>query len=125
MYYEKLRISQIFSNLESSIFKLYDLVMCNLYTKFVNFLEICKKYCLRLHTGINSREEWNKILRVLKTCKIKVTSIEKMCYFNNANKLSIIPIIMFYYIKIKTCIIIFVALNNYDYICTGNFYPLI
>ena len=44
MYYEKLHISQIFSNLECSIFKLYDLVMCNLYTKFVNFLEICKKF---------------------------------------------------------------------------------
>lgn len=39
MYYEKLHISQFFSNLECSIFKLKDLVMCNLYTKFVNFLE--------------------------------------------------------------------------------------
>ena len=44
MYYEKLHISKIFSNLECSIFKLYDLIMCNLYTKFVNFLEICKKF---------------------------------------------------------------------------------
>ena len=44
MYYKKLHISQIFSNLECSIFKLYDLVMCNLYTKFINFLEICKKF---------------------------------------------------------------------------------
>lgn len=37
-------MSQIFSNLEFSIFKCYILVMCNLYTKFVNFLEICKQF---------------------------------------------------------------------------------
>ena len=44
MYIQKLHISKIFSNLERLIFKLYNLVMCNLYTKFVNFLEICKKF---------------------------------------------------------------------------------
>ena len=44
MYKKKLHISQIFSNLECSTFKLYNLVMCNLYTKFVKFLEICKEF---------------------------------------------------------------------------------
>ncbi len=44
MYNKKLHISQIFSNLECSIFKLYNLVMCNLYTKFVKFLEICNEF---------------------------------------------------------------------------------
>lgn len=44
MYNNKLHISQIISNLEYSIFKLYNLVMCNLYTKFVKFLEICKHF---------------------------------------------------------------------------------
>ena len=44
MYHKKLHISQIFSNLECLIFKLYNLVMCNLYTKFVKFLEICKQF---------------------------------------------------------------------------------
>ena len=44
MYTKKLHISRIFTNLESSSFKLYNLVMCNLYTKFVSFLEICKKF---------------------------------------------------------------------------------
>ena len=44
MSFKKLHISQIFSNLEFSIFKCYILVMCNLYTKFVNFLEICKQF---------------------------------------------------------------------------------
>ena len=42
MYNKKLHISQIFSNLEHQTFKLYNLVMCNLYTKFVKFLEICQ-----------------------------------------------------------------------------------
>ena len=37
-------MSQIFSNLGFLIFKCYILVMCNLYTKFVNFLEICKQF---------------------------------------------------------------------------------
>lgn len=37
-------MSQIFSNLECSTFKLYILVMCNLYAKFVRFLEICKQF---------------------------------------------------------------------------------
>ena len=44
MYKKKLHMSKIFSNLECSIFKLYNLVMCNLYTKFVKFLEICKEF---------------------------------------------------------------------------------
>lgn len=44
MSFKKLHISQIFSNLEFSAFKCYILVMCNLYTKFVNFLEICKQF---------------------------------------------------------------------------------
>ena len=44
MYKRKLYMSKIFSNLEFSIFKLYNLVMCNLYTKFVKFLEICKEF---------------------------------------------------------------------------------
>lgn len=37
-------MSQIFSNLEHPTFKLNNLVMFNLYTKFVKFLEICKKF---------------------------------------------------------------------------------
>ena len=44
MSFKKLHMSQIFSNLEFSIFKCYIFVMCNLYTKFVNFLEICKQF---------------------------------------------------------------------------------
>lgn len=50
MYNKKLHISQIFSNLEYSIFKLSNLVMCNLYTKFVKFLEICKQFSTDLVT---------------------------------------------------------------------------
>lgn len=50
MYNKKLHISQIFSNLEYSIFKLSNLVMCNLYTKFVKFLEICKHFSTDLVT---------------------------------------------------------------------------
>lgn len=38
-----MHISQTFSNLEFPTFKCYILVMCNLYTKFVKFLEICKQ----------------------------------------------------------------------------------
>ena len=41
---KKLHISQNISNLECSIFKLCYQVMCNLYTKFVRFLEICKHF---------------------------------------------------------------------------------
>ena len=44
MYSKKLHMCQIFSNLECSTFKLYNLIMCNLCTKFVKFLEICKKF---------------------------------------------------------------------------------
>ena len=44
MYRKKLHISMIFSNLVSLFIKLYNLVMCNLYTKFVKFLEICKHF---------------------------------------------------------------------------------
>ena len=44
MFLKKLHISQIFSNLECPTFKFYILVMCNLYTKFLNFLEICKQF---------------------------------------------------------------------------------
>ena len=44
MSFKKLHMSRIFSNLEFSIFKCYILVMCNLYKKFVNFLEICKQF---------------------------------------------------------------------------------
>ncbi len=47
---KKLHISKIISNLEYSIFKLYNLVMCNLYTKFVKFLEICKHFSKDLVT---------------------------------------------------------------------------
>ena len=50
MYNKKLHISQIFSNLECSIFKFYNLVMCNLYTKSVKFLEICKEFSKDLVT---------------------------------------------------------------------------
>lgn len=50
MYNKELHISQIFSNLECSIFKLSNLVMCNLYTKFVKFLEICKQFSTDLVT---------------------------------------------------------------------------
>lgn len=50
MYNKELHISQIFSNLEYSIFKLSNLVMCNLYTKFVKFLEICKHFSTDLVT---------------------------------------------------------------------------
>ena len=44
MYNEKLHISQKFSNLVVSNIKLNYLVMCNLYTKFVKFMEICKQF---------------------------------------------------------------------------------
>ena len=44
MFFKKLHISQIISNLESLTIKYYILVMCNLYTKFVKFLEICKQF---------------------------------------------------------------------------------
>ena len=44
MHRKKLHISMIFSNLVSLFIKLYNLVMCNLYTKFVKFLEICKHF---------------------------------------------------------------------------------
>ena len=44
MFLKKLHISQIFSNLEYPTFKFYILVMCNLYTKYVKFLEICKQF---------------------------------------------------------------------------------
>ena len=37
-------MSQISSSLGHSIFKLYILFICNLYTKFVKFLEICKEF---------------------------------------------------------------------------------
>ena len=47
---KKLHISKIFSNLEHPTFKLYNLIMCNLYTKFVNFLEICKNFSKDLVT---------------------------------------------------------------------------
>lgn len=50
MYHKKLHISQIFSNLELSTFKLYNLIMCNLYAKFVKFLEICKHFSCNLVT---------------------------------------------------------------------------
>lgn len=46
----KLHIFQIISNLDCSNFKLYNLVMCNLYTKFVKFLEICKQFSKDLVT---------------------------------------------------------------------------
>ena len=44
MFLKKLHISQIFSNLEYPTFKFYILVMCNLYTKYVKFLEICMQF---------------------------------------------------------------------------------
>lgn len=44
MFIIKLHILQVFSDLECSIFKLYTFVMCNLFTKFVKFLEICKQF---------------------------------------------------------------------------------
>ena len=50
MYSIKLYIYQIFSNLWCKIFKLYNLSMCNLYTKFVKFLEICKQFSKDLVT---------------------------------------------------------------------------
>ena len=40
----KLHIFQIINSLGYSIFKLYYLVMYNLYTKFVRFLELCKLF---------------------------------------------------------------------------------
>lgn len=43
MYKKKLHISKIFSNLVVTNIKLYNLVMCNLQTKFVKFLEICNQ----------------------------------------------------------------------------------
>lgn len=48
MSFKKLHMSQIFSNLEFQTFKCYILVMCNLYTKFLNFLEICKQFSYEL-----------------------------------------------------------------------------
>lgn len=50
MYIKKLHMLQTFSNLECSIFKFYNLIMCNLYTKFVRFLEICKQFSYNLVT---------------------------------------------------------------------------
>ena len=44
MYKKKLHISKIFSNLVAPNIKFVYLVMCNLYTKFVKFLEICKQF---------------------------------------------------------------------------------
>lgn len=44
MYDKKLHILRIISNLVVENIKLYNLVMCNLYTKFVKFLEICKQF---------------------------------------------------------------------------------
>ena len=44
MNQKKLHIFQIINSLGYSIFKLYYLVMCNLYTEFVRFLEICKLF---------------------------------------------------------------------------------
>ena len=71
MYKKKLHIPKIFSNLECSIFKLYNLVMCNLYTKFVkysydlskasvhdiNYLNDIKETCVLLP------ESWAKSVR--------------------------------------------------------------
>ena len=54
MYKKKLHIFEIFSNLECSIFKLYNLVMCNLYTKFIKFLEICKEFSKDLVTEVGN-----------------------------------------------------------------------
>lgn len=44
MHQKKLHLFWIFINLELSVFKLYNLIMCNLYTKFVKFLEICNNF---------------------------------------------------------------------------------
>ena len=44
MHQKKLHLFWIFINLELSVFKLYNLIMCNLYTKFVKFLEICNHF---------------------------------------------------------------------------------
>ena len=44
MHQKKLHLFLIFINLELSTFKLYNLIMCNLYTKFVKFLEICNHF---------------------------------------------------------------------------------
>ena len=44
MYVKKLHILQIISNLVVPNIKLFNLVMCNLYTKFVKFLEISKQF---------------------------------------------------------------------------------
>lgn len=51
-----MHISQIISNLKYSTFKLYNLVMYNLYTKFVKFLEICKQLSEDLGTYHQSME---------------------------------------------------------------------
>lgn len=51
MYKKKLHISKIFSNIVVSNIKFVYLVMCNLYTKFVNFLEICKQLDLVRESG--------------------------------------------------------------------------
>ena len=50
MYKKKLHISKISSNLVSSTIKLYNLIMCNLQTKFTKFLEICKDFPKELVT---------------------------------------------------------------------------
>lgn len=50
MYSIKLHIYQTFSNLWHQIFKLYNLSTCNLYTKFVKFLKICKQFSKDLVT---------------------------------------------------------------------------
>lgn len=50
MYTKKLHILQIISNLVLLTIKLYTLVMCNLNTKFVRLLEICKQFSYNLVT---------------------------------------------------------------------------
>ena len=44
MYKKKLHISKILSNLVAQKNKFIYLVMCNLYTKYVKFLEICRQF---------------------------------------------------------------------------------
>lgn len=51
MYYRELRISRVIGGLGHPIFKLYDFIMCELYTKPVNFLELCRHFSNGLVTS--------------------------------------------------------------------------
>ena len=67
MIYKKLHISLIFSNLVKSKPLSTNPRICNLYTKFVKILEICKQFS---HNLVN---EQGKVESVESTSKCKIT----------------------------------------------------